>query len=107
MTNRLTKGLIFLLIVFQFMDGAFTIFGISNHGSTEIEGNPLIRYLCDCYGSVPVLIIAKAIAVSVLIFVYKNACKKEDPFLLVILLLPFVAYLYAMFGWFYYFLVIA
>lgn len=68
MIKKHRKKLIALLIVLQFLDGLLTTCGISIHGSTDIEGNPLIKYLCDNLGFIEALALVKG---SLIYLLYK------------------------------------
>lgn len=63
----------FLLNVFlQILDGAFTLIGVYTLGfDTDIEGNPLIKYLMDSYTPIIGIIIAKLMAFTILLFLWK------------------------------------
>lgn len=103
MINKLTKLLILLLIVFQFFDGAFTICGIIDHGSTEIEANPIIRFLCNRYGFIESIIFVKSIAICILFWVYITIKYTKNLTFLFLLFVTFLFYLYAIVTWSYYF----
>lgn len=66
MIKKHYKKVILLLMILQFLDGLLTSCGIAIHGSTDIEGNPLIKYLCDKIGFVEALALVKGSLIYVL-----------------------------------------
>ncbi len=55
-----------ILAVLQILDGYLTAIGVYHFG-TDIEGNMLLRHLMESYGFVPTLVIAKTIALGIIV----------------------------------------
>ncbi len=63
------------LIICQVLDGVLTFYGLQIFG-VQNEGNQLLRFLIEQYGSSPVLLIAKSIAISLAIFLMLDSHKR-------------------------------
>jgi hypothetical protein len=55
-------------IILQVLDGLLTYTGISFYG-THLEGNPVLKSIMDTIGAGPTLILAKGLAICVLLAV--------------------------------------
>lgn len=55
-----------ILAVLQLLDGSLTAIGVYHFG-TDIEGNRLLRHLMEGYGFIPTLIVAKGIALGIIV----------------------------------------
>lgn len=107
MIKKHIKKIIVLLIVLQFLDGLLTACGISINGSTDIEGNPIIKYLCDRLGFVEALTLVKGSLIYLLCKLYKFPPHAfEGKFIQI--LIPSVAliYLVVVLAWLDFFLVV-
>lgn len=106
MIEKLNKILIVSLLIVQFLDMNFTYFGILNHGSVEIEGNPLVKWLCYHLGAMFGLSLVKSLALFVLSYAYHTESLLNSKFLFTSLFIVSSFYLYVMFCWSYYFLIL-
>lgn len=67
-----------LNVILQILDGILTLIGVYYLGFwTDIEGNPLVKYLMDTYTPILGIIIAKIIAFNILLFLWKCHIKSN------------------------------
>jgi hypothetical protein len=85
------------------MDGILTYTGVSVFGSSQAEGNPLVKSLIDFYGLGPGLTLAKGFGCFFLVLLYNILKELVEVSLITVFSLYSVLcfYLFAVFGWIY------
>ena len=62
----------------KFLDGIFTYAGVMLLGfGSEVEGNPLVKWLIEEFGAAPGLLIVKCLGICILIWLNKIVDKEK------------------------------
>jgi uncharacterized membrane protein len=89
-----------ILIIFQILDGFFSIVGLSRLG-IEAEANLLLRSMMEIFGHIPVLIVAKLIGIILILFMCKSVDDSNRKFIMFSMSFIFYFYLiFAIIPWF-------